>query len=451
MASFNVWITLFFLVIFAATNNVLSKVTYDAYGQRYSYFVNQASNAAYLLVTGTVLAYKSLFTNDINPSMKSFPTKSLVAMGCLDAAASFLAAVGAVGTPGSWQMLLNQTLIPVTMALSALTLHHRYGKLSVAGATIIVSGAVLAVGPALAGEHTVGVSVSVISCIVFWSAILPNSLSSIFKEYSLKDKEVSLDVYYLTFFVGLYQTLATFALMPVVALHGFGGFSIHESLTSMWDGLRCTVHRHDGCPSANAEWLFLAYVAANFAYNILGLRLTRSGSAALAAVAYTLQLPFTNLLFSVCSIMGDECEPFTKYSAAGLVVVVVGFALHSYGEERTSKATHAADADSDRAPLRPSPAAHHMSDPSLPSLEPGANFYLSRLPDFVIGKQPTYPTVSEPIAIWEAAQARARVTINDEHSALLVGTAPARRAPTTGWGSADSHRGGADWDGPSSA
>jgi hypothetical protein len=449
MASFTVWITLTLLVIFAATNNVLSKVTYDAYGQRYSYFVNQASNAAYLLVTGIVLAYKVLFTNEITPSMRSFPTKSLLAMGCLDAAASFLAAVGAVGTPGSWQMLLNQTLIPVTMALSALTLGHRYGKLSMAGAAIIVSGAVLAVGPALAGQRTVGVSVSVVSCIVFWSAILPNSLSSIFKEYSLKDKEVSLDVYYLTFFVGLYQTLATFALMPVVALHGFGGFSIHDSLTSMWDGLRCVVHRHDGCPTDNAEWLFLAYVAANFVYNILGLRLTRSGSAALAAVAYTLQLPFTNLLFSICSIMGDECERFTKYSAAGLVVVVVGFALHSYGEEKTSKEANL-DVDSDRAPLRPAPSSRPMSDPTLPSLQPGANFYLSRLPDFVIGKQPTYPTVSEPIAIWEAAQSRARTTINDEQSRLLVGTAPARRAPVAGWGSADS-RSGTDWDGPSSA
>ena len=47
-------------------------------------------------------------------------------MAALDCAGTFLAAMGAVHTPGQYQTLLNQSLIPFTMAASSVFLRAAY-------------------------------------------------------------------------------------------------------------------------------------------------------------------------------------------------------------------------------------------------------------------------------------------------------------------------------------
>ena len=78
------------------------------------------------------------------------------------------------------------------------------------------------------------------------------------------------------------------------SLPGFGGFPINSLLPNIEGGVLCTVGHPDksaedfaeACASGRPAILLVLYNAMNFGYNILGLLLTRHGSASLAAVAY---------------------------------------------------------------------------------------------------------------------------------------------------------------------
>jgi drug/metabolite transporter (DMT)-like permease len=66
-----------------------------------------------------------------------------VVMGLLDCLGTFSAAMGAVYTPGQAQTLLNQTLIPLTIAASWLYLGTRFTPLQLTGAAIVMVGAAI--------------------------------------------------------------------------------------------------------------------------------------------------------------------------------------------------------------------------------------------------------------------------------------------------------------------
>ena len=73
-----------------------------------------------------------LFTDHITAEMRSYPQIRFICMGILDSCGTFLAAMGAVNTPGHDQPLLNQTLIPLTMLASACTGFSGHGDSSTA-------------------------------------------------------------------------------------------------------------------------------------------------------------------------------------------------------------------------------------------------------------------------------------------------------------------------------
>eukprot|EP00294_Goniomonas_avonlea_P002034 CAMPEP_0114540284 /NCGR_PEP_ID=MMETSP0114-20121206/680_1 /TAXON_ID=31324 /ORGANISM="Goniomonas sp, Strain m" /LENGTH=286 /DNA_ID=CAMNT_0001724425 /DNA_START=45 /DNA_END=906 /DNA_ORIENTATION=- len=218
------------------------------------------------------------------------------------------------------------------------------------------------------------------SCLIFWAANVPNALSSVCKEYALKGTCV-LDVMYLTMWVGLFQTGFGFAFIPLQALPGFGGFPLAGLGSNLWDGILCTIGHNpfldDDCAGYQPAIFLSGYVVINFAYNVLGLFLTKHGSATLASIAYTLQIPFTNVLFSICSIMGSDCEPFTVWSGTGLGLVLGGFCVHAYFEHRNEQRT--------KVVLRERRSLLGINSEDDP--DAGVGWYHSKLPDFTIGRK----------------------------------------------------------------
>ena len=106
------------MVVCGAANFALYKSMFNAFGPANAYFVSQGVNLLYCVYGGVILAYKTHCTPDITPAMRKVPQRKFALMGLLDSLGTFLTAMGAVFTPGVFQTLLNQSLIPATMLAS---------------------------------------------------------------------------------------------------------------------------------------------------------------------------------------------------------------------------------------------------------------------------------------------------------------------------------------------
>lgn len=122
----------------------------------------------------------------------------------LPPATALCSTLGSVYTPGQYQTLLNQTLIPLTMIVAFILLRTRYSRGEVGGAVVVVVGASLAVIPAVAAGHSVA-AVRWWAVLLYFASNIPMACSSVYKEMGFKD--VHLDVYYLTTIVSVYQVL----------------------------------------------------------------------------------------------------------------------------------------------------------------------------------------------------------------------------------------------------
>ncbi len=330
------------LVILGPTNYILFKVMYSAYGDKFSYFVSQGINMLYLIYGGAVLYPRMMFTDKITPRMRAFPQWKLLGMGVLDSFGTFFAAMGAVYTPGQYQLLLNQTLIPFTMAASAAFLGSRYRKLEMFSAALIVCGACVTVLPGVLWPSATGTHTRWYAVLIYFLSNVPMACSAVYKE--LKFSEANLDVWYLTQWVSFYQLLVGFAFAPALVLPGFAsehGVPWSEIKSNFWKGLQCylqvlpdkmlnpeTGESHT-CTENNAFLLLTGYCFVNVLYNTLGLFLVKEGSAVLNGLSFSLVLPFSTLAFSL-PFLGVYSEALHGTTFIGLLIVMVGFSIYQY-------------------------------------------------------------------------------------------------------------------------
>ena len=169
VAGLELCVVLVLLVLAGSVNFVLLKVVYSAYGEERAFFVSQGINLLYVCY-GAVLVYPRLLGNgrgqkvskmlgldDISqPEMRRMPQAKFLAMGVLDCFGTFFTAMGAVNTPGQYQPLLNQSLVPVTMVVSFIFLRARYTLKQTMGATLIISGAVISLAPRIVAQDDGG-------------------------------------------------------------------------------------------------------------------------------------------------------------------------------------------------------------------------------------------------------------------------------------------------------
>jgi len=213
-------------------NFLLFRVMFDSFGAPYAFFVSQGVNFLYCVIGGVAL-YPLMWTWDgwrlvpdygtIDKGMRALPQRKFMLMAAMDCAGTFLAAMGAVHTPGQYQTLLNQSLIPCTMAASVLFLRTPFSRNQYFGAATILAGAMIAISPSFMdssaapysappGDGSSDVAAWVATCLYLASNI-PMALSAVYKESKFQEDDVH--PLYLTQAVSIYQFLFGFFLAPM--------------------------------------------------------------------------------------------------------------------------------------------------------------------------------------------------------------------------------------------
>lgn len=193
----------------AAANSVLFKQLTNSYRPHYTFFCNQMNVALYVALAALVVLQRRVkygahwwHKQDISLGVLSF-------MGFLDATGSVLSTVGGAYTAGAVQTLLNQVIIPMTLALSFICLGQRFTWAQTLGALVIFVGAAVAVVPSFMGGPSpdtdgdgTGASTAT-GVILFFSSIVPGAFSNVYKEWGFARFHV--DLYYLTTCVSAIQ------------------------------------------------------------------------------------------------------------------------------------------------------------------------------------------------------------------------------------------------------
>ena len=438
-ASTELIVVLLVLLVSGAVNFVLLKCLYSAYGEAQAFFVSQGINVVYC-VYGGLCVYPRMLPcgvgdgvsaavglEPITPAMrKPAHQRRFLAMGALDCLGTFLTAMGAVFTPGQFQPLLNQSLIPATMLASFFFLGTRYSRGQLFAALLLVGGAALSVLPKLLPGTDRGAQTNdetrLYAVALYWLSNVPMACSAVYKEarFSREPMEVT----YLTQSVSIYQMLLGFALAPLQVLPGIGsanGQSWSAILSSFRDGLDCFLgaepsslsNDREGCAwdarhSASPAVLLLAYVLVNFVFNTMGLYLTKHGGAVLNSISYSLLLPLTTILFSL-PILGPYRETAMPSTFAGLVVVMAGFALWRYCQlHHESQITAAVSDVVDGVVAEPEPPATRPLPPlEVPLLSAPRPTPLSIPPELL---DPVPVAASPPMSFQERLVGVGRIT-----------------------------------------
>jgi len=319
------------LISLGCVNFLAMKALYTAYGDKRSFFVNQGVNLLYILYGGAILYPQWIFMGVVTPEMVAVPKMRFVIMGFLDALGTFCIAMGAVYTPGSMQPMLNQTLIPWIMLISRVYLKSIYRKGELAGAGLIIIGALTSALPPFLLPHS---DSEMRAYAVFFYALssVPMAMSSCYKEGNFQERDIN--VWYLTQYVSIFQFLLSFLFMPLQMLPGFGsidGMSWAEIPIQFRDGFTCFLEANEECAGKGTFWLLVGYCGVNVLYNTLGLYLVQQASALMNALSFAILLPCTTLLFFT-PLAGLSQETFSVYNCftvVGLSIVLCGFALYT--------------------------------------------------------------------------------------------------------------------------
>lgn len=173
-------------------------------------------------------------------------------MGFLDACGTFLSSIGAPGTPGHLQIMLNQTLILFTMITAFMFLGTKYSIGETVFAMVIFIGAIYS---CMSGNSNTEDSSSDSSSssepapslitapiMIYLLSNVPMALSNVYKEIGFQ--EIRLDVWTMTCVTTLYQTALTFFLLlfqqfPYLSGYPDRGLDLSESWKLFVDGGRC--------------------------------------------------------------------------------------------------------------------------------------------------------------------------------------------------------------------
>lgn len=142
-------------------------------------------------------------------------------------------------------------------------------------------------------------------------------------------------VLYLTQWVSIYQFLFGFVLAPLLMVPGVvspTGSTLSEIVESFVGGWNCFLGTSDVCGRSSVPfWLMVGYCGINFAFNTLGLSLTKHGGAALNSLSYSMLLPLTTLSYAL-PFLGPFQEGVHAPTLIGLGLVLAGFVCYEYRE-----------------------------------------------------------------------------------------------------------------------
>lgn len=345
------------MLVFQLGNRIFGRLmTYPMHN--YPSFVNLLSVGMYVPMCFIYILPMMRYGAAITKDQLDIPKIKFAIMGGYDSMAGIMQtfAVNYISNAGTI-VLVQQSAIPISMAISVYTLGAAYTKSQYLGATVVMVGIIVVLIPQLAPAavvHTelnshathpevapsvpvsmntsstpelVWILIMVVSCV-------PMVLSSVYKEKALGEMEI--DVVFLNGWVAVFQFL--FSLPLTLPSSWAIGMDTSDIMPNMYGGLLCyfginsvTANSHSSLPMdecSMAPMYVNLYLLFNVVYNVLIVVILKHGSSNILWLSSTIIVPLSNLAFSMDFMPGHK--PLTIYDIVGLVVIMAGLIVYRF-------------------------------------------------------------------------------------------------------------------------
>ena len=319
----------------------------------YPLFLNIVLTVIYIPVCWVYIIPVMMCTKGIiTKEQTDIPKYKFAVMGAYDSISSLLGTLAVNYIKSSTLMVLvSQAAIPISMAISKISLNSKYTFAQYLGASVVMMGIVsvivlpkLLLPVAAAPIGADGTAVSVESDTSWgqlcWLGVLvistvPSVLSSVYKEKALG--EVDVDVNYLNGWVAIFQTLIAIPLcLPTAQIQGLPLDAIPANLHGgwmCWMGVNTITEDYNpyGAPLDKCESAPLyvtAFIFFNVLYNFMTVVILKYGSANILWLASTILVPLSNAVFSMKIFPGSK--PMTPFDVLGLVIIMSGLVIYRF-------------------------------------------------------------------------------------------------------------------------
>ena len=245
----------------STTNFLFQKLPYFSFCKTHTtqkpfrFFLTQLIMLIYVPIMFTIVSYKKLRTNDIQPEMEDFSKCKFAFMALLDVIHVTMVTVSGGIIPAPLTVLLLQGAVPATMFTTRFFLGHRYTWKHYIGSFLLLLGMCIHMIPMFESvtkntttnnaaqmefftTTTTSVNTTNISssssidllhsnstvilptetdvlwnCLIYFMCCVPGALSAIYKEYALQTQPM--DMYYLNLWVTFFQFVIS---IPLVRL-----------------------------------------------------------------------------------------------------------------------------------------------------------------------------------------------------------------------------------------
>lgn len=383
------------MLIFQLGNRIYGRLmTYPMHN--YPAFINILSVFIYVPVCFAYIIPVLHTTNIITKEQQEIPKHKFAVMGAYDSIAGIMQtfAVNYITNSGII-VLVQQSAIPISMAISYIALNAKYTTAQYAGAVVVLLGIGVVLIPQMfpslihpsvvedqmmsphdnphnhdyddynshidhshrhLGQDTASAaSEGTSDADMLWILILvvscvPMCLSSVYKEKALG--EVEMDVIYLNGWVAVFQFLMAIPL--IIPSAWVIDMPMEEIMPNMYGGLKCwfgentvmhdTEHLiKDNC-SAAPLYVNL-YIFFNLGYNVLIVVILKYGSSNILWMSSTVIVPLSNVAFSMK--MMPNHQPMTDFDVIGLVVIMLGLLVYRFTKEMFSFVSWLSGAETD--------------------------------------------------------------------------------------------------------
>ncbi|CAE7553481.1 crtp2 [Symbiodinium sp. CCMP2456] len=270
--------------------------------------------------------------------LAAFPRRALLRVAAVDQLGTLLASVGATHLAGQVQVLMNQSVLPLTILLSLL-LGRRFSSGQLLGAGVVLAGAVSAVQ--LNGAAVSASQLLLRSLFIFSAAQVAVASATLLKEALLQRPATSQRTNEFDEAISLGVAIAWRRVPMGIALALLVPLRVQSHSRGLWadlrDGFLCFCGQQPrfgdlGCPAA-AGTTFMS-VGFYSLQTFLCLRLTQQAGATIRSIAAVTALPLAQLLFAHFSGSESEGEELGTRSLMGLVLCLGGFAIYTSAEKR---------------------------------------------------------------------------------------------------------------------
>ncbi|XP_028803958.1 protein CLT1, chloroplastic-like [Neltuma alba] len=318
-------------VVMGVGNRVLYKLALVPL-KHYPFFLAQLATVGYLVVYFSILYFRYR-AGIVTDEMLSTPKAPFIAVGLLEALGA--AAGMAAGTilSGASIPILSQSFLVWQILLSKIFLGRRYRVNQLLGCFLVAVGVIISVA---SGS---GAGNSLKEGGIFWSALMILSFlfqaadtvlkEVIFRDAAQKLKGRSLDLFVVSSFGSVFQTLFLCLLLPF--LSKLWGVPFNQLPNYLRDGAACFLNvgtLTEGCDGA--PLLPLLFIIANIGFNISLLHLLKISSAVVSCLAATLCVPISIYIFTLPLPYVGVASSLPAGFIAGAVILVLGLLIYAW-------------------------------------------------------------------------------------------------------------------------